>query len=127
MTRLGILFMGLALLATPGVVSAVAAQEGTTWREEAQKCYDHVSQGGNVTYQGRSGIDACDRFVSQAREDEARRTEILKSVIPELLRQNAQQQRDAQERFEKSLRPPPEPTRCQSYMIGRTLNTDCNK
>ena len=121
--------VGVALLASACASSAnreQQAQSGPTqpnWRDEAQKCYAVASQGRHVEYQGRTGIEACDRYVSQMREDEARRLEILR----EMMRENSQRQRDAQERFERSLRPPPEPTRCHTYAMGRSIYTDCNK
>lgn len=64
------------------------------WRDVANECYASVQRGENQAFQGRTGLAACDRYVEQARQDDAEYNARLNAIAPILMRpvQPAQQQ-----------------------------------
>ena|SRR5437870_9714148 len=102
--KLWIALVGLAMI-------GCASTPSRTWRDEAAACYQ---QGGlGISYAGRTGLAACDRYVDDQRYEDARRD----------ARQDAL--------FQLLLNPPPTaplPTRstsCQSRVIGDRIDTSC--
>jgi hypothetical protein len=77
-----LLLAGTVLLSACETTPQPAQQ---SWQEHANECYAAVQRGEGRTFQGRTGLAACDRYVEQARQDEAAYNARLNAIAPLLM------------------------------------------
>jgi hypothetical protein len=109
-------FLCCAVVSLSGCQSAPERPQ-TSWRDEASKCYALAQRGDRPTFQGRSGVAACDRYVEQARYDEAEENARRNALEPLLLQQ-----------MMRPLQPVPRqnpPVNCSTNYYGNQAYTQC--
>ncbi len=87
-----------------------------SWRDVANDCYAAVERGQGQSFQGRTGVAACDRYVEQSRQDEAEYNARLNAIAP-LLYNNMRATQPAQQQNPR--------LNCTTQYLGNRAYTDC--